>query len=448
MQVTETLSEGLKREYTVLVSAEDLESRMASRLNEVGQNVQMPGFRPGKVPMPLLRKTYGRQVLGEVLEQTVNETTSKAISDNDLKPAMQPKIEITKFEEGADLEFKLEVELLPDFEPVDFSTISLERPVVKVDDARVDERVEQIAKQFREFDDAKASHKAKEGDTVVIDFVGKIDGTEFDGGKGEDYSLELGSGTFIPGFEDQLVGAKTGEERTVKVAFPADYGAEELKGKDAEFDVTVKGVKVPKPVEIDDAMAEKLGLENLEALKTAVREQTEREFAQLSRGKLKRDLLDKLAESHDFEVPAGMLEMEFEQIWQQVQQDLERQGQSIADLDKSEDEAKQEYRDIAERRVRLGLLLSEVGRRNNLDVTQDEVNRAIAQQASQFPGQERQVFEFYQSNPEMQAQLQAPILEDKVIDFILELAKIEEKPISLDDLIKANEEDGEEVAAG
>jgi len=441
MQVTETLSEGLKREYKVVVDSADLEGRLSTKLTELSQSVQMPGFRKGKVPVPLLRRTYGKQVMGEVLEQAVNETSTQTLEEKELTPALQPRIEITKFEEGSDLEYTMAVEVMPQFEPVDFKTLTLERLTVEVDDEEVDKRLGQLAEQFKTFEDAAEGEAAKDGDTVVIDFKGMLEGEAFEGGTAEDYSLELGSGSFIPGFEEQLVGAKAGDEKKVEVTFPEEYGAEHLAGKDVVFEVTVKGVKVPLPTVIDDALAEKLGLENLDALKTAVREQVEREYGDVSRNRLKRSLLDTLADEHDFDVPPGMIDMEFEQIWKQVEQDLEQQGKTIAGLDKPEDEAKAEYRDIAERRVRLGLLLSEVGRQNNLQVTQDEVNRAIAQQAQRFPGQEQQVMEFYQGNPQMQAQLQAPILEDKVVDFIVEMAAVEDKSVSLEELLRDPDEE-------
>ncbi|HZD24755.1 MAG TPA: trigger factor [Alphaproteobacteria bacterium] len=443
MQVTETLSEGLKREFKVVVGADDLESRVTSRLSELARDAQMPGFRRGKVPVSLLRRTYGKQVMGEVLEQAVNETTSETLERHEVKPALQPRIEITKFEEGADLEFTMSVEVMPEFEPIDFATLKLERLTAEVDDAEVDERLKQLAEQFKTFEDAAEGQEAKDGDNVVIDFKGFVDGEAFAGGEAEDFSLELGSGSFVPGFEEQLVGAKASEQRKVTITFPEEYGAENLAGKTAEFEVTVKQVKVPLPTAVDDALAEKLGLENLDALKTAVREQTERDYAELTRARLKRALLDSLAETHDFAVPPGMVEMEFEQIWEQVKEDLERQGKTLEELDKPEEEARQEYRDIAERRVRLGLLLSEVGRRNNLQVSQDEVNRAIAQQAARFPGQERQVMEFYQGNPEMRSQLQAPILEDKVVDFILALADVTERKVPVEELTRDPDEEEE-----
>lgn len=447
MQVSETLSEGLKREYKVVVEAADMEAKVTSRLTDLAKQAKMPGFRPGKVPVKLLRRTYGKQLLGEVLEQTVNEATTETIEKHDLTPAMQPKIEVVSFDEGSDLEYTIQLEVMPEFEPVDFAAISLKKVVADVDDSQIDDRVKSIAEQFKEFTAAAEGQEAQNGDTVVIDFKGSVDGEEFEGGEAEEHSLELGSNSFIPGFEEQLIGAKKGEKKAVTVNFPAAYQAEHLAGKEAEFAVTVREVKVPLPVTLDDALAEKLGLENLEALKTAVREQSEKDFAVVTRTKLKRELLDALAENHDFDLPPTLVESEFEQIWTQVEEDLKRQDKTIEDLDKQEDEAKAEYRDIAVRRVRLGLLLSKVGQENNLTVTQDEVNRAMAEHAQNFPGQEQKIFELYQSNPEMRAQLEAPIMEDKVVDFILEMAQVNESKVSVEELLAEDEEDESEPYA-
>jgi trigger factor len=441
MQVSETLSEGLKREYKVVVEAADMEAKVTDRLTDIAREAQMPGFRPGKVPVKILRRTYGRQILGEVLEQAVNEATTETLEKHDLKPAMQPKIEVVSFDEGADLEYTIQLEVMPEFEPMDFASLSLERVVAEISDEEVDERVTSLAQQFKEFTDGAEGQAAQNGDTVVIDFKGSVDGELFDGGTAEEHSLELGSNSFIPGFEEQLVGVKKGDETTVTVSFPDAYQAEHLAGKEAEFAVTVRQVKVPLPVAVDDALAEKLGLENLGALQDAVREQSEKDYAEVSRAKLKRQLLDALADGHDFEVPPSLVDGEFEQIWGQVEEDLKRQEKTVADLDKPEEEARAEYRDIAVRRVRLGMLLSRVGNDNNLTVNQDEVNRAMAEQAQRFPGQEQQIFEFYQSNPEMRAQLEAPIMEDKVVDFILEIAQISESKVSVEELVRDLEED-------
>ncbi|MFP6749837.1 MAG: trigger factor [Alphaproteobacteria bacterium] len=444
MQISETLSEGLKREYRVVVAAADMEAKVTDRLTDLAKEAQMPGFRPGKVPVKILRKTHGRRLLGEVLEQAVNEATTETLEKHELTPAMQPKIEVVSFDEGADLEYTIQVEVMPKFEPMDFAALTLERVVAEIGDGEIDERVKSLAGQFKEFTEAAEGQAAQDGDTVVIDFKGSVDGELFDGGTAEEHSLELGSNSFIPGFEEQLVGLKKGEEKTVAVTFPDGYQTDALAGKEAEFEVTVREVKVPLPVAVDDALAEKLGLENLAALKDAVREQSEKDFAQVSRAKLKRTLLDALADGHDFEVPPSLVEAEFEQIWKQVEEDLKRQEKTIADLDKPEEEAKAEYRDIAVRRVRLGLLLSKVGQDNNLTVNQDEVNRAMAEHAQNFAGQEQQIFELYQSNPEMRAQLEAPIMEDKVVDFIIEMAQVNESKVSIEELLaEANEDDDE-----
>ena len=427
---------------SVVVDAKDLDNKLTSKLTELAQQIRMPGFRPGKVPVPLLRKTYGQRVMGEVLEETVNESTSKVLEDKELRPAMQPKIEITKFEDGSDLEYTIAVELMPTIEPIDFSGIKLERMVAEVADSAVDERLNALAEQMKSFSDAAEGQAAAEGDAVVIDFKGSIDGEAFDGGAANDFQLELGSGSFIPGFEDQLVGLKAGESKTVEVTFPEEYGSADLAGKAAEFAVDVKQVKVPLPVPVDDSLAEKLGLENLDALRTSLRDQMGQDYAGLSRARLKRTLLDALDEAQQFEVPPGMVEAEFEAIWGQVTKDLEDQGKTIADLDKPEEEAKGEYRKIAERRVRLGLLLSEVGRQNNIEVSQEELTRAIADQARRFQGQEQQVFEYFQSNAEAQAQLRAPLLEDKVVDFILEMADVTDRTVDLDELMRDPDDDG------
>ena len=451
MQVTETQSDGLKHAFQVVIPADTLEDKMTSKLTELSKQVAVPGFRPGKAPVGLLRKTYGKRVMGEILEETVNETASKTLEDQEIRPAMQPRIEITSFEEGGDLEFTMEIEAMPVIEPKDFGSIELERLQVEVDDEEIDERVQGIADNLKSFIDVAEGEAAGEGDAVVIDFVGRVDGEEFEGGAADDFQLELGSGRFIPGFEEQLVGAKVGEEKSVEVTFPEAYPEANLAGKPALFDCTVKAVKVALPVAIDDALAEQLGIENLEELKTNVRRQIEGEFAQHSRARLKRSLLDHLAENHDFEVPPGMVEMEFVSIWQQLERELEGQQKTLADLDDPEDEVRAEYNRIAERRVRLGLLLSEVGTENGIDVSQEEVNRAIMQRARSMPGQETQVFQFFQNNSDAQASLRAPILEDKVCDYILELAQVSDKPVSKDELLAdpdAGEGEGAESATG
>ena len=447
MQVSEKSAKGLKYEYTVVIAAADIDQRLTAELQKISHQIRMPGFRPGKAPLSLLRKLHGKNLMGQILDETITESSRKLLEERKMRPALQPQVDLVKFDEGTDLEYLLTVEIIPEIAAPDFSGLKLEKLVVKATDTEVDEALQRLADQQKSFETAAKSHKAASGDAVVIDFLGKIDGVAFDGGAAEDYQLELGSGSFIPGFEEQLVGVKAGDKRDVKVAFPENYGAKPLAGKDAVFEITVKEVKKPAPVKVDDELATRVGMENLEALKTAIRGQIEQDYASMSRTRLKRSLLDALAEAHSFEVPAGMVDLEFQQIWAQLKQDIERngeEGETVEDLDA---EAEAEYRSIAERRVRLGLLLSEVGTINNIVIRQEEVNRLIAQEARQFPGQEKMVFEFYQKNPQALAQLRAPLYEDKVVDFILELAKVAEKEVSREALQKALEEDeGEEAA--
>jgi len=447
MQVTLTSSEGLKRDFTVVVDAAEIETKVTEKLITVGQQVKLPGFRPGKVPMAVLRKRFVRNVMGEILEETVNETSQKALNDNDLRPAQQPKIEITKFDEGEDLEFTIEVEIMPDFEAMDFSKLKLEKLVTDIDETKVDEAVEQIASQQKNFTKVAKNRKAKEGDALLMDFLGKVDGVAFEGGAAEGHQLELGSGQFIPGFEEQLIGKKGGDEVAVTVTFPENYQSDELAGKEAVFDVTVHEVQEAAAVEINDEFAKKLGMDGLENLKDAVRGRMEEEYGQHSRQTLKRNMLDALSENHDFEVPPGMKEAEFNSIWEQFTKELERTNQKIEDQDQSEEELRAEYDTIAVRRVRLGLLLAEVGRLNNIEVSNEEVQQAMIAQARAFPGQEQQIFEMFQKNPEMQNSLRAPIFEDKVVDFIAELATVTEKNVSFEELTADPDAESEEKPA-
>ncbi|HZH25733.1 MAG TPA: trigger factor [Azospirillaceae bacterium] len=440
MQITETAAEGLKREFTVVVPANDIKARVDSRLTEIARDVRLPGFRPGKVPMPILRQRYGQSVLGEVLERAVNDGAAEAIRDKGLRPALEPKVEVTKFEEGSDLEYKLAIEILPDIEPPEFKGISLERLVAPVDEKSVDEALERLAKTRRRTEAVERKRASKAGDVVLIDFAGTVDGKALPGMDAKDHELELGSGQFIPGFEDQIVGAKPGEHRTVTVTFPADYGHSELAGKEAVFEVDVKELRKYVDAPVDDELAKDMGLENLDALKTIIRERLQQDYGQASRARLKRALLDQLAAKADFPVPQGMLDLEFDAIWRRVQDEL-KNGQAGEDANKSEDELKAEYRAIAERRVRLGLLLAEVGRRNKVEVTRDELSRAVVNEARRFPGQERQVYEFFQKNPQAVEQLRAPIFEDKVVDFILELSEVKEREVSVEELLKDPGED-------
>jgi trigger factor len=447
MQVTEKSAKGLKYEYTVVIGAADIDLRLTQELKKISHQVRMPGFRPGKAPLALLKKLHGKNLMGQILDETVTESSRKLLEERKLRPALQPQVDLVKFDEGADLEYTLSVEIIPEIAAPDFSGLSLEKLVVKATDVEVEESLKRLAEQQKSFEAAAKTHKAETGDAIVIDFLGRIDGVAFEGGTAEDYQLELGSGSFIPGFEEQLIGVKAGDKRDVKVAFPENYGAKPLAGKDAVFEVTVKEVKKPVAVKVDDELATRVGMENLEALSQAIRGQIEQDYAAMSRSRLKRSLLDALAAAHSFDVPEGMVDLEFQQIWAQLKQDIERNADESETVEDLGAEAEAEYRSIAERRVRLGLLLSEVGTLNNIVIRQEEVNRLIAQEARQFPGQEKMVFEFYQKNPQALAQLRAPLYEDKVVDFILELAKISEREVSREALQKALEEDEAEVSS-
>jgi trigger factor len=441
MQVVEDSSEGLKREFTITVASADIEATLNTRLEELSRNIKMPGFRPGKVPMPLLKKQYGASLMGEILDHVVSDSSQRALADKGLRLAVRPKIEIKSFAEGADLEYTMAVELMPEIEPVEFSKLELERLVVEISDAEIDEAVEELAKDQAGFETVEEARPSTESDALMIDFIGRVDGEAFDGGTAKDFLLELSATTFVPGFVEQIRGAKAGDHLTVKVRFPDEYGNAELAGKDAEFEVDVKELRQRGTATIDDQMAQKMGLENLNALKKAIREAREREYATMSRMHLKRRLLDALADRCDFPVPESTANFEFEAIWKGVSEELERNEDALKETGKSEDELKAEYRTIAERRVRLGLFLSEVGRMNNIDVTQEDLNRAVVAEARRFPGQEREVVDHYKKNQEAMESLRAPVFEDKVVDFILELARLSERKVSLEDMLKAANED-------
>jgi len=442
MQVTETKSEGLSREFKVALPANEIEEKISHRLKELARTAQMPGFRPGKVPVSVLRKKYGPSVLGEVLERAVNDSSQQALAEKGLRPAMQPQIEITSFEDGGDLEYTIGVELLPEIKPVDFSKIKLERLIPKTDDAAMENTLADIAAAQGDSAAIKDDRETKTGDVLVIDFLGRVGGEEFAGGKAEGYELTLGSGTFIPGFEKQLIGVKVGDKIEVKVKFPDSYGAAELSGKDAVFDVTVNELKETVPSAIDDELAKKVGMENLEALKKSIREEQESEFNEMSRMILKRALLDELSAAHDFEIPEKLLDREFDTIWKQFEEQRKKDkdaGQGSEE--KTDDEHKKDFREIAERRVRLGLLLSEVGRANNVQISQEDVNSQLMAEARRHPGREKEVMEHYKNNPEAMEELSAPLYEEKVVNFILEQASITEKTATKDELIKTMEDE-------
>jgi trigger factor len=446
MEVTELPAEGLKRQFKIVVPAGDLSAKVDERLAEMARTAQMPGFRAGKVPVGLLKKQYGQALFGEAVEQAVNSSTAKAIEDRGLKPAMQPRVDLKQLEEGKDVEFEVAIEVLPEIGKLDFSDVALERLKATVPDKDVDEAIDRIAKANREQKPVDPPRPAQKGDAIKLDFVGSVDGKEFPGGAAQDYTLEIGSGSFIPGFEDQLIGAEVGKEVDVKVTFPAEYGAPELAGKDAVFKCTIKEILefVDKPA--DDELAKKNNFENLEAMRKAVADRIGQDYARISRSMIKRQLLDKLADAHKFAVPEGLVESEFNAIWQRIEE-AKKNGQKLED---DEEKMRKEYRDIAERRVRLGLLLADVGRSNSIDVTPEELNQAVMREAMRYPGQERQVLEFYGKNAELKEQLRAPIFEEKTVDFILELAKVAEKPVTPEELLeaarKAEEADEEKPA--
>lgn len=450
MQITETSSDGLKRTLQVVVPAGELVKRFDDRLDGIKDRVQLKGFRKGKVPVPHLKKMYGRSLMVEVLQDTVRETSNQALADRKLRPAMQPSValpedqdEIERVLSGqADLSYSMTFEVLPAIELADFKTLKLERLVAEVDAESVDKAVEELIKRGITFN-AEEGRAAEKGDRVTIDFVGKIDGEAFEGGSAEDAPIVLGEGNFIPGFEEGLTGLKAGDERAVAATFPADYPVEKLAGKAATFDVKVKEVAVPKLPELNEEFAKSLGADSVEALKDLVKAQLAFEYANVTRSKLKRQLLDQLEKAHSFELPPSLVDSEFAGIWQQLEANLAQAGKTFADEGKSEDETREEYRRIAERRVRLGLVIGEIADKNELKITQDEMRRALIEQARRFPGQEKAVYEYYEKNPAALAELRAPIFEDKVVDFVIERAAPVDKKVSKDELFKKPDEDGE-----
>jgi len=449
MQVTETKAEGLRREYSVVVSAAALEEKTNQKLETVRADFQMKGFRKGKAPLPLLKQMFGKSVMGEVVQETVEETVQQHLSDTGHKPAQQPDIKIANedFQEGDDLKVEIAYDCLPDVPEVDFAQIALERPVVEVDEAAVEEGLQRLADSAKDFDDKGEGAAAEDGDQVVIDFVGKVDGEPFEGGAAEDYPLVLGSNSFIPGFEEQLVGATVGDEKAVEVGFPEDYGAEHLAGKQAVFDCTVKEVRAPKAAEIDDDLAKRFGAEDLEALRGQLRERIEAEYAGASRTLVKRRLLDALDERVSFDLPPSLVEAEAKSIAHQL---WHEENPQVQGHDHPEIEPTEEHNRLAERRVRLGLLLADVGQKESVEVSEQELGQAIMAQARNYPGQEREFFEFVKQNRQALEQIRAPVFEDKVVDTILEKAQVTDKPVSKDDLQAELErlEQQEQEAAG
>ena len=438
MEVKETLNEGLKRGYQIILTAAELDEKVNDKLVEAQPDVEMKGFRKGKVPMALLKKQFGPRVLGEAMQESIDGAMNQHFEDSGERPAMQPEVKMTNedWKEGDDIEVEMSYEALPEIPDVDLSKIKLERMVVKAEEKAVEEALQNLADQAPSFEGRKKGSKAKDGDQVVIDFLGKVDDVAFDGGAGDDYPLTLGSNSFIPGFEEQLVGAKAGEEVEVKVTFPAEYGAENLAGKDAVFTCTVKEVKEPKPSAIDDALATKFGAEDLAGLKTQINERLEAEYSGAARAVMKRALLDELDKAVSFELPPSLLEAEAGQIAHQL---WHEENPDVEGHDHEKVEPTEEHTKLAARRVGLGLLLAELGRKQEIEVTDAEMTQAVMTQARQYPGQERQFFDFVQQNPQMRQQIQAPIFEDKVVDYVFEQATVKDKEVSKDALEKAIE---------
>lgn len=452
MQVTETTNSGLKRELKIVIGADELDGKLEARLVDLKDKVQIKGFRPGKVPVNHLRKMYGRSVMAEVLQETVTESSRKAIEERDERPAFDPEIALTEdkaeidqiMDGKADLAYTVSFEILPKFDLADFSTYEFEKLVAEVDEKEHERGIKQVLEARIDYE--AVERPAEDKDRVTIDFVGSIDGEKFDGGSAEDTPVILGAGQFIPGFEEGLTGAKAGEEKEINCSFPEEYPVETLAGKDAVFEVKVKEVAAPKTPEITDEFAESLGVENAEKLKEVIKERLQEELNGVSRNRLKKDLLDKLEETHTFELPEKLVESEFDAIWGQMTSEMASKNTSFEAEGTTEEEERKKYKEIAERRVRLGLVVSEVGSENELKISDEEVQQALINKASQFPGQERQVLTYYQQNPQALAELRAPLFEEKVVDYIIEMSKINEKKVSVEELTNFKDEEDDAVS--
>jgi len=447
MQVTETLTEGLKHEFQISVPASDLDAKADARLVDLKEKVRLNGFRPGKVPVSHLKKVYGRSVMAETIDQTIRDTNSQIFTERGFRLATEPKITMPTEQKAvddiltgkSDLTYTVSIEVVPAIQLADFKSFTVEKPVAEVSDSDVDDAIKRIADQNRSFAAKDEGAKAETGDRVTISFKGTIDGTPFDGGIGENIPVTIGSNTFIPGFEERLLGIAAGETRILKVPFPKNYASEKLAGQPAEFETTATLIEAPQDTKIDDEFAKTLGLESLDKLKEAARERLAAEYAGATRQRVKRMLLDRLDESHRFEAPPSLVEEEFNLMWNSIKAEMESNGKTFADEDTTEEAAKQEYHTIADRRVRLGLVLSEIGEKNKITVTDDEVSRAVIERARQMPGREKEVWDYYRNNANALAQLRAPIYEDKVVDFILELANVTEKKVTREELYKDDE---------
>ena len=455
MQVTETLAEGLKHEFQISVPASDLDAKADAKLIDLKDKVRLNGFRPGKVPVSHLKKVYGRSVMAETVEQTIRDTNSQIFTERGFRLAAEPKVTMPTEQSAvedilngkSDLTYTVSIEVVPAIQLADFKSFTVEKPIVEVSDADVDEAIKRIADQNRPFAAKSEGAKAETGDRVTISFKGSIDGTPFEGGTGADIPLVIGAGQFIPGFEEQLIGIGAGETRNLLVTFPKNYASDKLAGKPAEFETTATLIEAPQETKIDDEFAKTLGLESLDKLKEAARERLVAEFAGATRQRVKRMLLDRLDETHRFEAPPSLVEEEFNLMWTSIKAEMESSGKTFADEDTTEEAAKTEYHGIADRRVRLGLVLSEIGEKNKITVTDDEVSRAVIERARQMPGREKEVWDYYRNNANALAQLRAPIYEDKVVDFILELANVTEKKVTREELLKDDDEKDAKSAA-
>jgi trigger factor len=455
MQVTETLSQGLKREYDISLPASDLAAKLNGQLADLKTKVRINGFRPGKVPVEHLRKVYGKSVMADVVQEAINDANKKIVDDNKLRLAREPKVELptdqsvieAALEARGDLNFKVALEVLPVFEIGDFSEISLERPVADVEDADVEAALDRFAEERRTYADKPEGAKAETHDRVTVDFTGTIKGGPFEGGEATDIEVVLGSNTFIPGFEEQLVGVAVGDRRTIQATFPEAYAVRALAGQTGDFDVTVKAIAAGEALAIDDEFAKSYGFESLDKLKEMIRDRIASDFARASRDKVKRQLLDKLDGLYSFELPEGLVNQEFESIWAQVVREQQASGRTFADENTTEEAARADYRKIAERRVRLGLLLAEVGTKADVKVSDEDMTQALIARARSFPGQEKQVWDFYRNNQQALAELRAPIYEEKVVDHILGVAKVEERKVSKDELLKPIDDELPSTAA-
>ncbi len=449
MQVTETLSQGLKREYNIVLSASDLASRLDAQLADLKTKVKINGFRPGKVPLAHLKRVYGRSVMSDVVQDAISAANKQIVDENGLRLAQEPKVELPEDKEAieaaldarGDLAFKIAVEVLPKFEVGEFSDIALERPVAEVEDGEVELALQRLARDRRTYVDKPEGAKAENLDRLTVDYVGTINGEPFEGGAGEGVELALGSDTFIPGFEEQLLGVVADERRAIHATFPEAYAVRKLAGQKADFEVTVKAIAAPEPFAIDDEFAKSLGAESLDQLKQSLRERIGADYARASREKVKRKLLDALAARYTFDVPQGLVEQEFASIWTQVEREQQASGRSFADEKTTEEAARADYRAIAERRVRLGLLLAEVGAKAEVKISDEEMTQALIARARAFPGQEKQVWDFYRNNQQALAELRAPIYEEKVVDHILGLAKVVDRKVTVKELLQADDDE-------